>query len=126
MAWHGMAWHGMAWYAREAPGRPVLQPHATGRARQPCYGPHHNHHRHHAGEPGAGKSQLALQALVSAQLPQLGGGGAPGGRPGSAVWIYTEGKPPLKRLRQLVDGANTRFGHCGAACSTDHVLLQVS
>lgn len=57
----------------------------------------------HAGEPGAGKSQLALQAVATAQLPE-----SAGGLHGSVVWIYTEGLPPTKRLQQLVEGLNVR------------------
>ena len=49
-----------------------------------------------AGEAGAGKTQLVLQALLAVQLPQ-----SMGGVEGSALYIYTEGGAPLQRLTQL-------------------------
>lgn len=69
------------------------------------------------GEPGAGKSQLALQAIVAAQRTSCNGG-----PPNRVVWIYTEGLPPTQRLQQLVHGCNERSGPGSA--SMDNVLLQ--
>lgn len=50
-----------------------------------------------AGEAGAAKTQLCLQLLLAAQLPR-----AVGGLDGAAVYIHTEGRAPLSRLKQLV------------------------
>ena len=49
-----------------------------------------------AGEAGAAKTQLCLQLLLAAQLPL-----SIGGLNGSAVYIFTEGKPPIDRLKEL-------------------------
>ena len=51
------------------------------------------------GEATAGKTQFALRTLLTVQLPREDGGLA-----GSALWVYTEGDPPLKRLRELAAG----------------------
>lgn len=58
-------------------------------------------HRHtpaptHAGEAAASKTQLSLQLLLTAQLSR-----AYGGLEGSAVYVYTEGEPAMRRLHQL-------------------------
>ena len=50
-----------------------------------------------AGEAGSAKTQLALQLLIAAQLPR-----AMGGLDGAAVYVHTEGRAPLTRLKQLV------------------------
>ena len=55
-----------------------------------------------AGEAGSAKTQLALQCLARVQLPR-----ELGGLDGSAVYIYTEGDPPLKRMSQLLQGNGT-------------------
>lgn len=49
-----------------------------------------------AGEAAASKTQLSLQLLLSAQLPQQYGG-----LDGAAVYVYTEGEPAMRRLHQL-------------------------
>lgn len=49
-----------------------------------------------AGEAAASKTQLCLQLLLSAQLPQQFGG-----LDGAAVYVYTEGDPAMRRLHQL-------------------------
>lgn len=49
-----------------------------------------------AGEAAASKTQLCLQLLLSAQLPQQYGG-----LDGAAVYVYTEGDPAMRRLHQL-------------------------
>jgi DNA-repair protein XRCC3 len=49
------------------------------------------------GEAGSAKTQLALQLLIAAQLPR-----AMGGLDGAAVYVHTEGRAPLSRLKQLV------------------------
>jgi DNA-repair protein XRCC3 len=49
-----------------------------------------------AGEAGAAKTQLCLQLLLAAQLPAERGGLA-----GAAVYVCTEGEPPMGRLRKL-------------------------
>ena len=50
-----------------------------------------------AGEAGSAKTQLALQLLIAAQLPR-----EMGGLDGAAVYVDTEGRAPLSRLKQLV------------------------
>ena len=50
-----------------------------------------------AGEAGSAKTQLALQLLIAAQLPR-----EMGGLDGTAVYVHTEGRAPLSRLKQLV------------------------
>jgi len=49
------------------------------------------------GEAGSAKTQLALQLLIAAQLPR-----EMGGLDGAAVYVHTEGRAPLTRLKQLV------------------------
>ena len=49
-----------------------------------------------AGEPAASKTQICLQALLAVQLPR-----GQGGLGGSAVYLYTEGEPAMRRLREL-------------------------
>lgn len=48
------------------------------------------------GEATAGKTQLCLRLLLRAQAPVEAGGLG-----GTALWIYTEGDPPLRRLASL-------------------------
>ena len=50
-----------------------------------------------AGEAAACKTQLCLQLLLSAVKPA-----SQGGLEGRALYIYTEGDPPIKRLQELV------------------------
>ena len=50
------------------------------------------------GEAGAAKTQFALQLLLAAQLPS-----SMGGLDGAAVYVHTEGRAPLTRLKQLVE-----------------------
>ena len=50
-----------------------------------------------AGEAGSAKTQIALQLLLGAQLPA-----SAGGLDGAAVYVHTEGRAPLARLRQIV------------------------
>ncbi|PSC72908.1 DNA repair XRCC3-like protein [Micractinium conductrix] len=57
-----------------------------------------------AGEAAASKTQLSLQLLLTAQLPHEAGGLG-----GSAVYIYTEGEPPLRRLHQLAQALPLRY-----------------
>ncbi|KAK9841637.1 hypothetical protein WJX74_009147 [Apatococcus lobatus] len=57
------------------------------------------------GEPAAAKSQLCLQLLLSAQRPVC-----EGGLDGSCLYFYTEGEPPLKRLREMASFQHTRSG----------------
>ena len=45
-----------------------------------------------AGEASAGKTQLCLQLLIQT---------VSGPTPASAVYLHTEGDPPLDRLRQI-------------------------
>ena len=49
------------------------------------------------GEAGSAKTQIALQLLLGAQLPA-----SAGGLDGAAVYVHTEGRAPLARLRQIV------------------------
>ncbi|GIL49835.1 hypothetical protein Vafri_6151 [Volvox africanus] len=49
------------------------------------------------GEAAAGKTQLVLQSLLTVQLPR-----SEGGLDGKAVYIYTEGKPPVERLQSIL------------------------
>tara|TARA_B110000003_G_scaffold78927_1_gene80441 strand:- start:9 stop:1175 length:1167 start_codon:yes stop_codon:yes gene_type:complete len=49
------------------------------------------------GEAGAAKTQLVLQLLLNAQLPR-----EVGGLDGAAVYVHTEGRAPLARLRQMI------------------------
>lgn len=49
-----------------------------------------------AGESSAGKTQLCLQLLLQAQLPQ-----EYGGLDSAALYVSTEGEPPMKRLQEL-------------------------
>ena len=50
------------------------------------------------GEAGAGKTQLLLHLVVRCQFPQEQGGL---GR--KAVYVCTEGEPPMKRLQQIAE-----------------------
>ena len=65
-----------------------------------------------AGEAGAGKTQLALQLTLQAQLPpHLGGLG------GGAVYLYGDSataEPSLRRLDQLAVAFEQRYAHVGA------------
>ncbi len=64
------------------------------------------------GESTVGKTQLCLQLLLTAQLPESAGG--LGGR---SMYIHTEGNAPLSRLASLAAG----FAELPAAC--DAVLV---
>ncbi|XP_024532105.1 DNA repair protein XRCC3 homolog [Selaginella moellendorffii] len=57
------------------------------------------------GESTAAKTQLALQLLVTVQLP-----GSLGGSNGSAIYIHTEGYFPGRRLRQLASAFQSSRG----------------
>lgn len=48
------------------------------------------------GEAGTGKTQLLLSLLIRAQLPESDGGLAR-----KAVYVSTEGEPPMSRMRQI-------------------------
>eukprot|EP00887_Chlorella_sp_A99_P002618 scaffold6.g2618.t1 len=63
-----------------------------------------------SGEPSASKTQLCLQALLAVQLPrELGGLG------GSAVYVYTEGEPAMRRLSELAASLRWRAEERAAA-----------
>ena len=72
-------------------------------ARLPCLPPLSLFSPLSPGEATAGKTQLALRLLLTAQLPR-----AAGGLDGAALYFYTEGgDAPLRRLAELarhVDG----------------------
>ena len=56
------------------------------------------------GEATAGKTQLCLRLLLTAQLPQK-----LGGLDGSALWLCSEkGDPPVRRLAQLARGGEKK------------------
>lgn len=61
----------------------------------------------HTGEATAGKTQLCLRLLLRAQAPL-----AAGGLDGTALWIYTEGGPPLRRLAALAHRTPGLEGGC--------------
>lgn len=65
------------------------------------------------GESTVGKTQLCLQLLLTAQLPESAGG--LGGR---SLYIHTEGPAPLARLAAL---AAASFAQLAAPC--DNVLV---
>ncbi|PNW82260.1 hypothetical protein CHLRE_06g278151v5 [Chlamydomonas reinhardtii] len=67
------------------------------------------------GEASAGKTQLVLQSLLTVQLPEEEGGLA-----GKAVYFYTEGKPPVDRLKSILEN---RFPHRRDVC-LDNVLVE--
>ena len=69
------------------------------------------------GEAGAGKSQLALQLLLTAQWPEERGGLA-----GRALYIHTEGVDPMRRLRDLAARQAERGLVGEDAC--DHIFLE--
>lgn len=54
------------------------------------------HHLFFPGEAGAAKTQLCFQIMLAVQLPQ-----SLGGLHGGALYMYTEGKPPLQRLKEM-------------------------
>jgi len=67
-----------------------------------------------AGEAGAGKTQLALQLTLQAQLPP-----AEGGLGGAAVYLYggtANVEPALRRLHQLADAFAKRHWRVQADC----------
>ncbi|PNH09750.1 DNA repair protein XRCC3 [Tetrabaena socialis] len=66
-------------------------------------------------EAAAGKTQLVLQSLLTVQLPESEGGLA-----GNAVYIYTEGKPPVERLQSVL--ANRYSGRTDVSLA--HVALE--
>ncbi|KAF0694160.1 Aste57867_14947 [Aphanomyces stellatus] len=58
------------------------------------------------GTAGSGKTQLCLQLLLRAQLPEArGGGAAPAGLNASSCYMYSDGLAPLKRLKDLATKA---------------------
>lgn len=57
-----------------------------------------------AGEAGASKTQLCLQLLLTAQLSSQYGG-----LDASSIYIYTEGDPPLPRLKELAGYFKQRY-----------------
>ena len=65
------------------------------------------------GESTVGKTQLCLQLLLAAQLPEASGGLA-----GRSLYICTEGNAPLGRLAGL---AAARFPQLASPC--DAVLV---
>ncbi|GLC41073.1 hypothetical protein PLESTB_000946500 [Pleodorina starrii] len=67
------------------------------------------------GEAAAGKTQVVLQSLLTVQLPRSEGGLA-----GKAVYIYTEGKPPVERLQSIL--ANRFQGRSDVSLA--HVLIE--
>ncbi|KAG2439552.1 hypothetical protein HXX76_004905 [Chlamydomonas incerta] len=67
------------------------------------------------GEASAGKTQLVLQSLLTVQLPEEEGGLA-----GRAVYFYTEGKPPVDRLKSILE---SRFPNRLDVC-LDNVLIE--
>ena len=69
------------------------------------------------GEAGAGKSQLALQLLLTAQWPEERGGLA-----GRALYVHTEGVDPMRRLRDLAARQEERGLVGEDAC--DHIFLE--
>ncbi len=67
-----------------------------------------------AGEAGAGKTQIALQLTLQAQLPP-----ASGGLGGGAVYLYGDtanAEPALRRLHQLADAFAQRHWRMQADC----------
>ena len=87
------------------------------------------------GEATAGKTQLCLRLLLTAQLPE-----DLGGLDGSALWLCSEkGDPPARRLAQLAKNGNNRPSssltssasalaspshHHAAPPSTDNVFVE--
>lgn len=56
-----------------------------------------------SGEAAASKTQLSLQLLLTVQLPRQYGG-----LEGSAIYVYTEGEPAMRRLSQLARSLHFR------------------
>lgn len=75
------------------------------------------------GEATAGKTQLCLRLLLTAQLPEV-----LGGLDGSALWLCSEkGDPPVRRLAQLAkfsSAAAAASPSSHAAPSTDNVFVE--
>lgn len=69
------------------------------------------------GEAGAGKSQLALQTLLTVQWPK-----ERGGLSGSALYVHTEGVDPMRRLRDLAERQAARGLVANDAC--DNIFLE--
>jgi DNA-repair protein XRCC3 len=72
------------------------------------------------GEPGAGKTQLALQCAAAAACGLLHPSSAEGSL---VIWLYTEGPPPIRRLQQLVDGTCTRCNLSPDLFSLDNIAV---
>ena len=72
-----------------------------------------------AGEAAASKTQLSLQLLLSAQLPRQYGG-----LEGSAVYVYTEGDPAMRRLHQLARWLHLRCARAMAGWAACAVHVQ--
>ena len=77
------------------------------------------------GEATAGKTQLCLQLLLTAQRPV-----ETGGLGGRSMCIFTEGRPPVRRLKQLelchqqlLQGSRSGFQGPLPLPSTDGILL---
>lgn len=70
------------------------------------------------GEPAAAKSQICMQLLLTVQLPRH-----LGGLEASALYIYTEGDPPLRRLRAMAEHKHSQGVGLGAA-AMDHIFVQ--
>lgn len=65
------------------------------------------------GEATAGKTQLCLRLLLTAQLPE-----ELGGLDGSALWLCSEkGDPPVRRLAQLAKGGTSNNRPCPSSAS---------
>ncbi|KAK9824182.1 hypothetical protein WJX72_008385 [[Myrmecia] bisecta] len=69
------------------------------------------------GEAAAAKTQTCLQLLLCAQKPASEGGLA-----GSALYIYTEGDPPLRRLQELAN--YQKPSSCPANNPFDHIYIE--
>ena len=66
------------------------------------------------GEATAGKTQLCLRLLLTAQLPE-----DQGGLGGSALWLCSEkGDPPVRRLAQLSRNGNNNASASSSSAST--------
>uniref|UniRef100_A0A061S6Q7 DNA-repair protein XRCC3 n=1 Tax=Tetraselmis sp. GSL018 TaxID=582737 RepID=A0A061S6Q7_9CHLO len=70
------------------------------------------------GEATSGKTQFCLKLLLTVQLPV-----SSGGLEGWGMLIFTEGKPPLRRLKSLANHAGEGSASAGAA-TTDRVLVE--
>eukprot|EP00873_Tetraselmis_striata_P019913 jgi/Tetstr1/440177/TSEL_028529.t2 len=71
------------------------------------------------GEATAGKTQFCLQLLLTSQWPEVAGGLG-----GTAVYIFTEGQPPLRRLSALVSRHVGWNGTHHQPSATDRILVE--